>query len=72
MKDKILKEGGVARDLDGFDDPSTVGTEGGGDDDFPALGQTDNVAFARKLSYASVTSEASRTGLQYVRSISIA
>jgi hypothetical protein len=72
MKDQILKEGGVAKDLDDFDDLGTVGTEGAGDDDFGPLAQADNVAFARKLSYASVTSEANLASLQYVRTVSIA
>jgi hypothetical protein len=65
MKDQVLTEGGIAGDLG--DDISM--TEA--DDDFGPLGQSDNVAFARKLSYASVTSEASMTSLQYVRTVSI-
>lgn len=68
MKDQIL-EGGIARDLEDGEDIGTVDTEGA--DDFGPLEQMDNVAFARKLSYASVTSDASRASLQYVRTISI-
>jgi hypothetical protein len=71
MKDQILKEGGVAKDLDDFDDLGTVGTEGAGDDDFGPLGQSANDALARRLSYASVTSDANQSSLQYIRTVSI-
>jgi hypothetical protein len=60
MKDQVLIEGGIARDL------------GDGDDDFGPLSQGDSNVFARKLSYASVTSDANITSLQYVRTVSIA
>lgn len=70
MKDQIMNEGGVARDLEDADEIGTFNTEGA--DDFGPLEQSDNVAFVRKLSYASVTSDASRTSLQYIRTVSIA
>lgn len=72
MKDKILVDGAIAADLNDVEDLATVETAGEGNDEFGPLGQKDvSTVFARRLSYASVTSDASVNSLQYVRTVSI-
>lgn len=74
MKDRILLDGAIASDLN---DDQTIDAMNDLEDERGGLPGDGNqqgdlgVAYARKLSFASVNSDASKTSLQYVRTISI-